>query len=112
MNFNSSSIDYIMGYLAGSFESEDYTLNEFINKANRLIEYNCIPLDIHLAEFVCETYFSIMGKIKYEENEYVVIDDEQVVYIKDNLIVIVDDDELVKKLNKLLDEEKDVDMEC
>lgn len=107
-----------MGYLAGSlyydWETEDYTLNEFIVKANELIEFNGIPLDIDVAEYVCEIYSSIRGKIKYEEKEYVVIDMGiyQAVYIKDNLIVVENDEELVEKLYELLDGEEEVDMEC
>ena len=115
MKFNSKSIDYLMGYLAGSlyydWETEDYTLNEFIVKANELIEFNGIPLDIDVAEYVCEIYSSIKGKLKYKEREYVVVDEEQAVYIKDNLIVIEDDKELVEKLNELLDGE-DYAFEC
>lgn len=118
MKFNSSSIDYKMGYLAGSlsWETEDYTLDEFINKANRLIEYNGIPLDIDVAEYVCELYTSsVIRRLKYEENEYVVIDMGiyQAVYIKDNLIVVEDDEELVEKLNEMLDgEDCEEDMDC
>lgn len=117
MKFNSKSIDYKMGYLAGSlyydWETEYYTLNEFIVKANELIEFNCIPLDIDVAEFVCEIYSSIKGRLKYKEREYVVADEEQAVYIKDNLIVVEDDEELVEKLNELLDGENcEEDMDC
>lgn len=85
------------------------TLNEFIVKANELIEFNGIPLDIDVAEYVCEIYSSVRGKIKYEEKEYVVIDMgiDQAVYIKDNLIVVEYDEELVEKLNELLDGEED-----
>ena len=116
MNFNSRSIDFKMGYLAGSlyydWETEDYTLDEFIVKANELIEFNGIPLDIDVAEYVCEIYSSIKGRLKYEENEYVVIDEEHAVYIKDNLIVVEDDEELVEKLNGLLDEEEEKKETC
>lgn len=108
-----------MGYLAGSlyidWETEDYTLNEFIVKANELIEFNGIPLDMDVAEYVCEIYSSIKGRLKYKEREYVVIDMGiyQAVYIKDNLIVVEYDHELVEKLNELLDEEDcEVEMDC
>ena len=116
MKFNSSSIDFKMGYLAGSLDAEgetNYTyLDTYIDRANELIEFNGIPLDIDVAEYVCEMYSSINGRLKYEEREYVVVDEKYAVYIKDNKIVVEDDEDLVEKLNELLDGEEDVDMDC
>ena len=129
MIFNSNSIDYKMGYLERSLmiDTESDSLNEFIVKANELIEFNGIPLDIDVAEFVCEIYSSVKGKLKYKEREYVVLEmgRYQAVSIKDNLIVVEYDEELVEKLNDLLDGEEDdsdddddsddeeeVDMDC
>ena len=118
MNYNSETIDYKMGYLYGCLKyisSGDF--DDFISEANNLILDMGIPLDIHIAELICDNFrrlafSSFRGiSIKYEQRMYIVIDEEQAVYIKDNLIVIEDDKELVEKLNELLDGE-DYAFEC
>jgi hypothetical protein len=55
-----------------------------------------------------------VGKLKYKEREYVVIDmgREQAVYIKDNLIVVENDEELIEKLYHLLNGEEEKKETC
>ena len=106
------SLEFNKGFLFGRLQSfVEGDFDDFIHEANIIIANREIPLDIELADQICNNYVSGYGIIEYEGKKYSV-NELYAVYIDENQIKIVDDDDLEEKLRKKIMGEEEDEPEC